>query len=1135
MTHTQRCATRFASSSASRFAVALIAAWLLATSPSLAQFDQGQIAGTVTDQSHSAVAGASVAAFDSRTSRKVATVTGDRGSYALVGLPVGSYSVTVEAQGFRKFVQDDVKVDAALRSTVDAALTLGSINEVVNVAAQSTPLQGETAEVGRTVDSRQISDLALNGRNPIDLALTKAGVVGTVAGSGFNSFNPIDLSASFSINGAQLYGTNITIDGVSVVRSRGDGQSAPTLTGLFSADALQEVQILTSTYPAEYGRALTGQVRLVTKGGSRDFHGSAFEFFRNSAFDANTWQRNSSNTQDARTPQPLRYNQPGFTFGGPVYIPGHFNTNRDKLFFFVSEEWIYYHQSVESTGVVPSLAMRQGDFSELLSPSNPFFGKSMTVKDPLSGAPFPNNVIPANRLSPNGIGLLKAYPAPTLGFQQGNNNWYDSQPQPNNSRKDTVRVDYLRGIHRFSVSASDLSFHEDDPFRTGFDVADTRWNRPNYTAAFSITSTPSAGLINEFTGTYADDVVRMTLYPIDGVNRYDRDLYGINFPYAIPGAKRVEDRIPTIVPQGFSELDGSSKPGNSSGPMFSFRDTVTTLKRSTHTLKFGISYELAEQINADQIAFNQNGWFTFQNTGDPMTSGVAVANAALGYFNTYQEIGPAADTHVKSYAIEGFVQDTWKVNPRLTLEYGVRYSYFQPWHAIWNDISNFNGAYFNQATKAIVDPVSGGIVSGNPYDGIIEPGNGYPASANGRARGASVPGVQSLFHGLPEGFVNSYHTGTNFSPRLGIAWRLTDHTVIRTGAGTFRVREFLNNGSLFRNPPNQASANGVNGLVDNPGGGGLLLPPSVGAVSNQYLYPSSYNYSFSLQHEFPAGFVLDVSYVGDTGANLLRIHNINQLPLNTIYTYPSINPNALRPFEGLAAINYAEQSGRSNYNSLQVTMNRRFRSGFSVDAAYTFSKVLDNVQTPYNGYQFVWAPSTIDRTQALTFNYIYELPFLRSSHTTMGNLLGNWQISGVTAFRSGDPLSVVDSTDNAGVGPGSASQPWNLVGSTAVSGAAGVNQLWFNPAAFARPAQGTFGNGALDLLRGPWFQNWDAALFKNFKIRERVDSQFRFEVFDFLNHPNLSDPLVTPTSGSFGKILAKSDNRNIQLGLKIRF
>jgi hypothetical protein len=1112
-----------------------LAALSLAPAALFGQFDQGQIAGTVTDPSHSAVPGAAVTAVEIHTGRKLTTTTGEKGSYALVGLRVCAYVVTVEAQGFRKFVQEGVTVDAALRTTVDAILTIGATSEVVNVTAEATPLSGETAQVGRTVESRQISDLALNGRNPIDLALTKAGVVGTVAGSGFNSFNPIDLSAAFSINGAPLYGNNITIDGVGVVRSRGDGQSAPTLTGLFNADALQEVQILTSTYPAEYGRALTGQVRLVTKSGSHDFHASAFEFFRNSALDSNTWQRNSSNTQDARTPQPLRFHQPGFTIGGPVVIPGHFNTKRDRLFFFVSEEWISYHQSVASTGIVPSLAMRDGDFSEVLSPTNTFFGRSMTVKDPLNNVPFANNVIPPSRLSPNGIGLLKAYPVPRPGFQQGVNNWYDSQPQPNNSRKDTVRIDYQQGIHRLSLSASDLSFHEDDPFRTGFDVADTRWNRPNYTAAFSVISAPSTGFINEFTGTYANDVVRMTLYPIDGVPRYERSLYGINFPYAIPGPKRVVDRIPTIAPQGFSTLDGSSKPGNSSGPMFSFRDTVTSLRRSTHSVKLGFSYELAEQINADQIAFNQNGWFTFQNTGNPITSGVAIANAALGYFNTYQEIGPAADTHVKSYAIEAFVQDTWKLNPRLTIEYGIRYSYFQPWHAIWNDISNFDARFYDPSTRPVVDPSTGGIIGGNPFDGIVEPGKGYPASAGGRALGASVPGVQALFHNLPEGFVNSYLMRCNFSPRLGIAWRLTDHTVIRTGGGTFRVREFLNNGSLFRNPPNQASANAVNGLVDNPGGGGLLLPPNIGAVSNEYLYPSSYNYSFSVQHEFPQGFVLDVSYVGDTGVNLLRIHNINQLPLNTIYLYPSINPNALRPYTGPAAINYAEQSGRSNYNSLQVTLNRRFRSGLGIDVAYTYSKVLDNTQTPYNGYHFVWAPSTIDRMQVLTFNYIYELPFFRSNRGLTGNLLGNWQISGVTAFRSGDPLSVVDSTDNAGVGPGSASQPWNLVGSTAVSGATGVGLLWFNPAAFVRPAQGTFGNAALDLLRGPKFQNWDAALFKNFRLRERLDAQFRFEVFDFLNHPNLSDPVVSPTSGSFGKILAKSDNRNLQLGLKIRF
>lgn len=567
--------------------------------------------------------------------------------------------------------------------------------------------------------------------------------------------------------------------------------------------------------------------------------------------------------------------------------------------------------------------------------------------------------------------------------------------------------------------------------------------------------------------------------------------------------------------------------------MYSISDNVTVVPNGAHTIKLGVFWEMAAQINADQVAYNQNGWFTFRDSGNPISSGVAIANAALGHFDTYFEIGPAADTHVRSYAIEGFAQDTWKITPRLTMEYGLRYSYFQPWHADWNDIANFDPRYYNPANRAVIDATTGGITAGDPYNGIVLPGDSYPASAAGRAQGAFVPNVQRLFHGLPPGFVNSYHR--NFSPRLGIAWRLTDHTVVRAGGGIFKARQFLYNSSLFRNAPNQARVDTNNGLVDSPGGGGLTLPFTLGSVANEYRYPTSFNYSLSVQHEFPTGFVLDASYVGNTGMNLLRTHNINQMLPGTIYASPSISPNALRPYEGLAVINNSEQSGHSNYNALQVTLSRRFHSGLGVDVAYTFSKNLDDTATPYNAYHFVRAPSSWDRTQVLTFNYMYELPFFRARQGVTGNLLGNWQLSGVSFFRSGNPLSVVDSTDTAGVGSGSASQPWNVVGSTAVSGPTGVGQLWFNPAAFAVPAKGTFGNAGLNLLRGPLFQNWDMALFKRFKIREWLSTQFRFEVFNFLNHPNLADPVVSPRSGSFGYITSKSGNRNIQLGLKFLF
>ncbi len=1102
---------------------------LLGLMPALAQLDQGQVAGTVSDPSRQVIVAANVTAVSAQTGRRLTAQTSAAGDYVIPNLPVGLYSVEVEAPGFRKFIRATVKVDAASRSRVDAQLTLGAATEIVNVTDEAAPIQDSSAQLGRVVEAKQISDLALNGRNPLNLALIKAGVVG----SNFNAFAPTNMGSSLSINGGQQDGNNVTIDGVSAVRTRGDGQGGPALLGIFNADSLQEVQILTSTYPAEYGRASDGQIRFVTKSGSRDFHGTVWHFMRNSALDANSWVRNAANTFDSTRPAPFRFNQPGFSIGGPVAIPGAFNKNRDKLFFFVSEEWIRFRQEKTGSAIVPSAPMRTGDFSELLNPANLFFRRAIAVRDPLTNTPFANNVIPANRLSANGTGLLRAYPLPTPGFRQGAANWIDSQPNPRDIRKDTVRMDYLFGASRLSFSGTNFYFAEDDPFRGGFTVANTRWRRPNRTGAISVSSTLGANKVNEITATAANDVVQMTLYPFDGVNRYERSLYGINFPYVIPGTKRVENRIPTIDITGFTSLDGSSKPGSSSGPMVSISDNFTWIAGG-HTVKFGGFLGRDTQINADQIAFNQNGWFTFRDVGNPLTTGNALANAALGNFDTYFEIGPAADTHVRSNAFEAFLQDTWKLRPNLTLELGLRYSYFAPWTAKWNDISNFDPRYFSVQDRAILDPRTGAIIGGDPYNGIVQGGTGYPESAKGRALGALVPNVQRLFRGVPEGFVNRYFA--NFAPRFGMAWRVNPKTVVRLGGGSFKARDFLNNGSLFRNAPNQARVDVVNGVVDSPGGtGGAQFPFSLGALAHEYNYPTAYQYSFSVQHELPWGIVMDASYVGKTAVDLYRVRNANQLQPGTVQANPGINVNALRPYYGLAAINYSEQSGRSNYNSGQLSLDRRFRNGLGFGVAYTFSKNLDNVATPYNGNNFVKALSTNDRPHVLSINYIYQLPFLRDSRTLRGNLFGNWQISGVTFFRSGNPLSVVDATDTAGVGAGSAAQPWNVAGSLVAPGAMGVGQSWFNPAAFSVPRAGTFGNAGLFILRGPAFQNWDLALFKNFRLTERIGAQLRAEAFNFLNHPLLSNPSTAPRAGDFSRITSKYGERNLQLGLKIIF
>lgn len=1109
---------------------------LLFSAIASAQFDQGQIAGTVKDSSDAVVSGAEIVALNKQSQLRTTAATGQNGSYILTNLPVGYYDVSVQAAGFKKYVQSNVKVDAATRSTLDATLEVGQVSETVNVEGTFTLIQRETAQIGRIVESRQITDLALNGRNPIKLTLLKAGVVG---GSNFNAFSPTGLHEQFSINGGRRAGNNVTIDGVNAMRTRGDWNGSAQL-GLLNVDTIQEVQILTSTYPAEYGHAMDGQIRFVSKSGTRDFHGSAFFFHRNSALDANSWTRNNSpNRDESRRPAPFRFNQPGYAIGGPIFVPGKFNTGRDRLFFFGSQEWLIFRQEKTSTATVPSEAMRRGDFSELLSASNPFFRRTRLINDPLAGAPFAGNIIPAARLSPNGVGILNSYPLPTPGYLAGTDNWIKTRPNPRDSRKDSIRVDYYQGKHRMSFSGTHFTYHEDDPFLTNLDRSNSRWDRPNMTGAVSVTSTLSPTLINDLTVTAANDVVRIGIFDNDGQPLYLRTRYGMNFPYIVPGAKRIPERIPTAAITGFTTVDGSSRPVSSSGPMYTLAENFTWIKGSAHTLKFGAAIEHAEQNNNDQIG-QQNGQITFNDAGHPLSTGVAAANVATGAFDNYIERGPAAYTLLRSKAFEAYAQDTWKATPTLTLELGVRYSYFQPWYAKWNDIANFNLGYYDPARRAVVDPVGGYIVSGDQYNGIVLPGSGYPESARGRAYGASLPNVDRLFHNLPRGFVNSYRNA--FAPRFGVAYRAIDKTVIRAGAGIFHHRQMHNQGSLFRNPPNQVEISVQNGIIDRPGGSTQRdFPLSVKAIDLNAKIPTALSYSLSIQRELPGSMVLELAYVGKTAINQERIRAINNMRAGTIQRNPGVNQAALRPYHGLGPVDWTTRDGRVNYNSLQISMDRRFNSGLGFGVSYTFSRSIGNLMNllapalPYDPYNFVKALDELDRPHLLNLNFVYQLPFYKQAKGLAGGVLGGWQLSGVIFLRSGQPLASSDATDFAGVGVGSGPSPWNLVGSLDVQGERGIGRQWFNPAAFALPAAGTFGNAGLSIIRGPASQDFDLAIFKDFRIVERLSSQFRVEVFNFPNHPVLNNPGTNPRAGNFGLITAKSNQRSLQLGLKFLF
>lgn len=1106
----------------------LALAALLLPAALLAQFDQGQIAGLVRDSSEAVVSGASVTVQSLQNRAKQTITSSPEGSFVFASLPVGLYEVAVEAPGFKRYVETKIKVDAASRTSLNITLQVGALTETVSVTASTVQIQEETAQIGRVVEAKQITDLALNGRNPINLALMKAGVVG----GNFNSFNPDDLgTGGFSVNGGRTTGNNITLDGVNAVRTR----SGTAALGVFNVDTIQEVQILTATYPAEFGRVSDGQIRFVTKSGGSEFHGSLYHFLRNSALDANAWTRNQSpNPTENSRPAPFRFNQPGYTIGGPVFLPKKFNTDRSKLFFFVSQEWVRFRREQTSTGITPSLAMRRGDFSELLSATNPFFGRVRLINDPLSGLPFPGNIIPTNRTSPNGLALLRAFPEPTPGFQQGNINWITSLAAPRNSRKDLFRIDLNAGRNRITFSGQNYNYFVVSPFRGNFDRVGEVSDRPNQTGSLSVTTTVSPNKINEFTFSAANDKVNITLA---GDRPSSRSNYGINYPYLFPGTKE-NDRIPTVSVNGFSVLDGGPYPAISSGPMYTLANNFTWIS-GRHTLKFGGNIEHAQQNNFDQIIIgnvpggtnNQNGRFEFLDSGNPQSTGLAVANAALGVFNSYGEIGQRAYTLLRSHAFEGFFQDTWRVNQKLTLELGLRYSWYQPWFAVWNDIANFDAQAYDPARRTTVNPTTGAVTGGDPYNGIVLPGAGFPDSARGRIPAELVPNVNRLFSNQPRSLINDSQGA--FAPRVGVAYRVAKGTVIRTGFGAFYHRTLFLSSSLFGNPPHQLTQGVTNGSVDAPGGATRReFPFQVRALDRVYAYPTAYTYSFSLQRQLPLSVLLDLAYVGKNSINLRRSRNLNQLPVGTVQRNPGVNPDALRPFHGLGLIDWAEHTGRANYHSFQLSADRRFSNGFGFGLSYTWSKNIDNTATPWDAYnmEITRGLSSLDRPHLLNLNFIYELPLFRSNR-----YLGGWQVSGVIFYRAGNPLSVLDATDTAGVGPGSGAQPWNVTGSTEVTGERGINLPWFNRDAFSRPAAGTFGNAGVSILRGPSFQNWDAALFKNFRLTERFNAQFRAEAFNFPNHPVLANPVVDPRNGAFGRIQSKSNERNLQLGLKLLF
>jgi Carboxypeptidase regulatory-like domain/TonB-dependent Receptor Plug Domain len=1167
--------------------------------PAWGQSDVGTIVGFVRDHSGAFVPGARVTVQNEGTGQEQTVISDAQGRYTITNLQPADYTMTAEAKGFKKFISTHNRLSASTTINIDAALDIGQLTETVEVTATASVLQTESGAVQSQVTGQQIRDQQLNGRNPLYMGSLLPGLR---SGSTLGDFNfAVGGGVPFQINGARTQDTLVTFDGAPAVRTRGSG----AIIGVASVDATQEMQVLTAGYQAEYGGAAGGQIRLVSKSGTTDFHGSAYEYLRNSAMNANTWSRNLSPT--TRFASPFVYNNFGFTFGGPVWIPGWHATDplRQKLFFFINEDWIRYRFADTQQQSVPTLRMRQGDFSELLVPGNPWYSGSAkvydpaTCTDPVKGAAscvqFPGNVIPSGRLSANGLAILNAYPAPTPGFLVGNQNWIAQAAHPINQRKEVINVDFiLSQNHHIEFRRQGATYLEYQPFDQGSGLTGKYFNRPNQTNGLAWTWTISPSLINELRGTVSIDRVYI---PVNtALAGFNRQTLGINFPYIIPGAKAAPNKIPSVtLPGGFYGIQGGPYPSHSQGPIYTITDSVTKVW-GNHTVKAGVYFNYQGENDNDQInvstvpggANNQNGSFVFTDgrSGLGGTTGVGIANLAVGLADSYTEIGPKSYTKWSGQMYEFFGQDAWKVTSKLHIDYGLRVTILTPYKPAWGNAVFFDPGSFVAANAPQVNPSTGNVIlgTGNPYNGMVIPGfSNFPSSA--AAHGVVGSGNNStacdggpctgLFapH-LRNGYVD---LATTVQPRLGIAYQLDSKTVFRAGAGEFATRMgLLDNIFPGGNPPFQpfvtvaAVPGNLGSMVDNPGlalNSTVAPPLTVTTLVNNLKSPVRWNWNLTVQRELPLSSYVSIAYVGGRGIHNWRVFDINQPQVGAIQANPGKNINYLRPYQGYAAIQQEQSNGDARYNALQIAWNRRFTNNAMFGVSYTWAKSMDDssnyrdiVPDTYNTSN-LWGPSEYDARHALVVNYLYAFPFFSGQRNLQGQLFGNWRLGGSAQFQTGQPCGIGTNNEYAGVGEvgsfgcGSQGQFWVMNGTPSIlknfSGYPGQTAKYFSTTnadgspIFTQPTAGTFNlqRGVRNSIYGPGFQNWNISLHKDFPVSERARFEFATDAYNFINHSNWAQigqtggPDLNPTSGTFGRVTQKSTTnpRQLQVSLKLIF
>jgi hypothetical protein len=1163
------------------FTLPVIAIVCLAAS-GRAQTSSGTISGHIVDQTDAVVPSAEVKLINQQTAVMVSTQVRSNGDFIFSNVQPGTFTVTVQATGYKELRKVNLQLSASqVLSAGTLTLQVGEVSQSVTVSAEITPIQNGSSERSGVLDSKQIDNLLAVGRDAMSFVRVLPGVVGSGGSSSLGTSN------TPTINGVNSEYNTATIDGVT-----GNTRGLSTLDTPLNLDAVQEVTVMASNYQAQYGKSAGSNINFVTKSGTQQFHGGVYYYFRNEALNANAYfTKFNGNLVRPR----YRFNTYGGTIGGPIFWPGHFNTAKNKLFFFLSLE----NSPITSpdglkTYKVPTALEANGDFSQSYNQGTQLQGAAqlIRIKDPTSSSAcavnsatpgagcFPGNVIPASRINTQTQALLKilynntlalnpSFAVNNVGITNNNYNYATNYSADKPVNQEILRVDYFptEKLHMFGrgslESVNNNGYASPANSMPWLMKVNYKTSNPNF--AFNVIYTFSPTLVNELNlGTAGWN--ESQLYNQSDLAKVLLDPSGYNIPALYPGVNPL-NLLPSVnfgIATSNNLTNAANFGWDSRFPMankvrsYSATDNLTKIIGS-HALKFGVDAQTDSYL---QVNHNRVGNFYYgRDVNNPNDSNYAYSNTLLGNFSSMSQVTALLNYKPRTNTFEWYGQDQWKLNSKLTLDYGMRFSWAMAQRLSAGN--NFAPSLYKASdAPRLYQPTTKDPVTNLPR--AVDPTTG--AFVPGAWGGLYVPNTGNLQNGIlnvntpgyPQGTL--YGNGVIYAPRIGFAYDPFGQgkTVIRGGYGIFynvRARSGQS-GDMTNNAPTTNSPTQYYGNVNTfQNAGSLSGPYTIGhAIPLHAPVVSTMNASLGVQQMVGAGIVLDVAYVGTFGRHLSNYTPINTVPYNSQFLWSSQNPaggvlpdNFFRPYPGFGTINMQYFNLTSNYNSLQVRATKRFSKGLEFGVAYTWSKSMDygSCQTAstqsasscseaYNvtvaNYQNLrtwnYGPASFDIRNNLVANYLWSLP---KGSRVWGNfltraVLDNWQISGIASRLSGTPGGIILKTSNsANITGGGDPGRVNLSGNP-MQGAPRTFNQWFNTSVVSAPVAGVAatsatsgytpgdpGNAPKVNYYLPGYTNFDTALFKNIPIEGKLTVQFRLETYNTFNHTQFNSLNNTAT------------------------